>query len=178
MSEINPHVDENGVVLAGKEEQFKLWIKKEKKEKYVTELEEHIKYCREAVEYSITRFDILIISLSGGALGFSINFIKDVAQKNTFPNLWQLKTSWILFGSALIMNLLSQATSYLANKFEIKISKELIKRPAKNEISTNQTKWEKKKIIFDNSTIILNSASLFSFIGGIVFLIIFTFCNF
>ena len=174
MPEINPYADENGNPLSGKEEQYNIWNKK--REKFIAELEEHIKCCKDAVTYSITRFDILIISLSSGALGFSISYIKDITQNKSYCTLWELKLSWILFGLSLIMNLVSQATSYYANKIEIEISKGLMK--VQNKKIINHENLDKRKTSFDKCTVWLNGGSLFSFILGIIFLIVFTLLNF
>ena len=154
-------------------------IEKLKEEKYIQKLKEHIKCCEDAMKYSLDRFDILIITLSSGALGFSMSFIKDVAKNNNYHHLTLLKFSWLLFGISLIANLLSQVTSFFAHQYELKISKNLIrKEKGKNSILNNETKIELTKKIFDYSTYILNAVSLLALIGGVIILIIFTYNNF
>lgn len=125
-------------------------------ENYIEKLKEHIKCCEDAMKYSMDRFDILIISLSSGALGFSMSFIKDIAKANNYSFLGLLKFSWVLFGLALITNLLSQLTSYFAHKYEMKISKNLIRKEKGKESALNETKYETRKKRFDSLTVILN----------------------
>ena len=174
----NPFVDEKGEPQKGKEKEHNEWIEAQAniKKRYIENLEAHIKSCKESANYSISRFDVLIISLSTGALGFSISFIKDVSPKTVYNNLYLLKISWVLFSASLILNLLSQVTSYYANKYEIKISKSIIREEKGNNNLLNREKVEKWKCILDTWTMYLNGVSLLGFILGIIFLIIFT-CN-
>ena len=88
-------------------------------EAYIKKLEKHIDSTRENKKYSIDRFDILIISLSSGALGLSISYLKDILKDLHCVNLTSLKMSWILFALAIICNLLSQRTAFVANEKEI-----------------------------------------------------------
>src|SRR5260221_14682741 len=97
-------------------------------EKYINDLELHCVSCKEASNYSIKRFDILIITLSSGALLFSAGFIKDIIEASNKRNFLLIKIAWALFGSAIIFNLWSQITSYYANKLEIRIIKNLIRK--------------------------------------------------
>lgn len=147
-------------------------------ENYIQQLKDHIKCCEDAMKYSMDRFDILIITLSSGALGFSMSFIKDIAKSNNYNYLILLKFSWLLFGSSLILNLISQVTSYFAHKYEMRISKSLIKKERGKAGIPNERGLEKTKKFFDSCTNYLNFISLLSLILGIVVLIIFTYSNF
>lgn len=152
-------------------------LKQSKEDKYIEELKEHIKCCEDSMKYSLDRFDILIITLSSGALGFSLSFIKE-ATKNQFNHLFFLRYSWILFGVALISNILSQVTSYFAHVYEMKISKSLIRKEKGKDPIKNELKYESLKKIFDSLTKWMNGVSLISLIIGVAFLIIFTYSNF
>lgn len=80
MKQKNPFSNEKGAPILGKEKEFANWVI-DKENRYIEKLEAHIKSCKEASDYSIGRFDILIITLASGALGFSMSFIKDIVEK-------------------------------------------------------------------------------------------------
>lgn len=147
--------------------------KKRKIERYIQRLEAHVEATKENVDYSLKRFDILIISLSSGGLGLSIGLVK-----NLIPNLDDvdttfLKYSWALFGGALILNLLSQVTSYFANINEMKIVTNLIREKRNKAIKGNQNWLEFIKSTNNFFTNFFNAFSLFAFIAAVIFLIIF-----
>lgn len=158
-------------------ERFKLQQMTEKKEskneRYIKKLEEHISYTQKAVDYSLERFDILIISLSTSGLILSVGFVKDIIKDFENINPILLKISWLLFALSLIVNLLSQVTGYLANKYEITISKNLIRKERNNKINVNVAKLEFYKRLFDFKTNFLNILSLLSLITAIILLIVF-----
>ena len=52
-------------------------------------------------------FDKSVLSLSSVGLGFSVGFIRDVVDVGAAVNLWLLHASWILFGLAIVMTLVS-----------------------------------------------------------------------
>ena len=79
------------------------------------------------------RIDILVVSISTAALGFSMTFIKDLIPDLATKCLTLLKISWFLFGAAIIFNLLSQLTSYYANRLEYKIVNNII-NPVNGEL--------------------------------------------
>ncbi|TDH18169.1 hypothetical protein EXU57_24270 [Segetibacter sp. 3557_3] len=149
-----------------------------KKQIYVSRLEAHCDDCKEASKYAIQRFDILIITLSSGALMFSISFLKDVGKLPPHHNFWDLKIAWALFGSAIISNLFSQVTSYYANKLEMKITKSIIRKETGKAAVPNEAALEQKKDQLNATTIILNGLSFFFFIVGVALLIVFMFTHF
>lgn len=59
------------------------------------------------------RLDKSLLTLSGGALGFSITFARQMAG-DPVVHLWLLWTSWICFGLAIIVMLFSLWTSQCA----------------------------------------------------------------
>lgn len=141
---------------------------------FVKRLEEYIVSCKESAKYSIDRFDILIISLSTGALGFSIAFIKDFVKDKINPNLLLIKISWIVFAIAIIMNLLSQKTSYYSHILEIKLTKIKIKKlKGKENCSNCENRLNFKTNILDSLTTFFNISSLILLIAGIILTLIF-----
>lgn len=142
-------------------------------DRYIEKLETHIESTKEIVKYSLERFDILIISLSGGGLVLSISLVKDVIKNFDKIDHALLKLTWIFFGVSLVLNLFSQITAYYANKEEIKISKNLIRKKRKRPIRQNLTKLECIKSTLNFFTVTLNALCILSFVVAIILLIIF-----
>jgi diacylglycerol kinase family enzyme len=144
-----------------------------KVKRFIRNLEDHKEKTTANLKYSIDRFDILIISISSGGLVFSMGFIKDIIPKTPSINFLLLKISWMFFGLAIVLNLLSQVTGYYANNFELKITKNLIRQERKKAMMGNQTSFECKKRIMNFITNLFNVLSLFLLIGGIILFVIF-----
>lgn len=144
-----------------------------KHDRYIRNLEKHVESTKDSTKYSSDRFDVLIISLSTSALVFSIGFVNDVIENLSGINTSLLKTSWLLFVLAIISNLISQATGYFANKFEVTISNNLIKEERGKPLPDNQKSLDSKKSKFDNTTLWLNGASFICLLGGICLIVLF-----
>jgi hypothetical protein len=142
-------------------------------DRYIEKLEGHIEATDKIVKYSLERFDILIISLSGGGLVLSISLVKDVIKNFDKIDHALLKDTWVLFGMSLVLNLFSQITAYYANKEEIKISKNLIRKSRGKTLKNNIENLECSKRVLNFFTIALNSACVLSFVIAIILLIIF-----
>ena len=145
--------------------------------RYIKNLEKHIEGTTQNMKYSLDRFDILIITLSSGGLIFSIGFVKDILDSYAEINFILLKLSWILFGGSVITNLVSQITGYLANRLEIKISRNLIRNERGKTLKGNQYKYKNRHKLNNLLTNFLNGASLILLVGAIVLLIIFVSIN-
>ena len=146
---------------------------KKKTEKIIQKLEEHLVITNDNVTYALNRFDILIISLSSGGLALSIGLVK-----NLIPNLNEvdtscLKYSWALFGASIILNLLSQVTSYFANFYELKVVTNLIRIKKGKSVKGNQNCFECVKKVSNFLTNCFNLLSLITFITAVFFLIFF-----
>ena len=143
------------------------------KNRYIENLEAHIASTKEIAKYSLERFDILIISLSGGGLVVSISLVKDVIKNFEKIDHTLLKLTWIFFSVSLVVNLFSQITAYYANKEEIKISKSLIREKREKPIKHNLKKIGRIKYCLNSATVILNTVCVLSFVTAIILLIIF-----
>ena len=140
---------------------------------YIKRLEKYVESTQKAIDYSVERFDILIISLSTSGLILSIGFVKNVITDFSKIDSTLLKISWLLFAVALILNLLSQVTGYYANKFDLEVTKDVI-RVEKGKASQISNKgYECWHVFFNNCTHILNGGSLIGLISGIIVLIVF-----
>lgn len=141
-----------------------------KKDKiYITALKEYLEKAETRLKYSLERFDILIISLSSGGLVLGATLFERFpdAEKNL------INLSWIFFSSALIINLLSQVTGYLANKYDIKCTNNIINEIKGECMEGNQKKIEFIQNIFNFLTKWLNIFSFIFLSTGIILLTIF-----
>ena len=141
--------------------------------RYVEKLESHIESTKAIAKYSLERFDILIISLSGGGLVLSISLVKDVIKNFDKVDHTLLKITWIFFGISLVLNLFSQITAYYANNEEIKIAKNLIRKKRGKPLTHSLKKLECYKKTLNSFTISLNALCVLSFVTAIILLIIF-----
>ncbi|MFY9153321.1 MAG: hypothetical protein WAO52_14995 [Prolixibacteraceae bacterium] len=140
---------------------------------FVRRLEKYAESTQKAIDYSIERFDILIISLSSSGLLLSIGFVKDIIGNMDNVNPFLLKLTWFLFGLSLIMNLVSQVTGYYANKLDLKVTNDIIRTKKGKESKLDQGKLDRMRMVFNSATMGLNAGSLACLISGVVTLIVF-----
>jgi len=105
------------------------------------------------------QFDRQIIYLSGGALVFSIGFVKDIIGNEEPVNKWMLILSWICFSVALLVNLFSYLSTRKA------IDQDILGK-------------EKSSLTFNKMTNILNWISILGLLSGLFFMILFAIKNF
>lgn len=160
------------------EETDKQDTQSDKNKEYIKKLEEYAESTKKSIDYSVERFDILIISLSTSGLILSIGFVKDILKNFEKINTSLLKDSWLLFTLALIMNLLSQVSGYYANLLDLKITNDIIDVKNGKTSFMNQTCAECKKSALNNCTQTLNGLSLLSLLVAIIVLIYFISNNF
>lgn len=144
---------------------------KKKDKKHISDLKEYLTKAEERVKYSSERFDILIISLSSGGLILALSLFENF--KNSYIDKSYIKLSWLFFSLALIINLSSQVTGYLANKYDIKGTKNDIYKIEGKETLGNQKWIDRYQNISDFLTKWFNIVSFISLTIGIIFLILF-----
>ena len=142
-------------------------------EKHIERLIKYAETTQKAIEYSVERFDILIISLSSSGMVLSIGFVKDIIPEFSQVNPILLKITWLLFALSLITNLLSQVSGYYANSLDLKITNDIIRTKKGKESRMNQEKMDKRMAFINSLTMVLNGASLFCLLTGIVTMIVF-----
>jgi len=134
------------------------------------------------INYSVQRFDLLIISISGAGIYLmfeTLKFLKTPANHICSVNVILLKITGVLFMLAIIVNLISQLTGWHANSNEDKWINIEIKKKNKEEFDRHQYKSLNKKVSSLNCwTDILNYASAFLMFLGIALSIIFYWQNF
>jgi len=136
----------------------------------ITNLEKHAEKADKAAEYSIVRFDLLIISLSTGALLLSINYSRELTDH---IHIGYLKFSWLAFVVCIISNLLSQVTGYFGNIKDVAATKNVIRTKREKPHRGNQKSLETWCTRFKNATLWLNLVSLLTFIIGVTSLIVY-----
>jgi cytochrome b subunit of formate dehydrogenase len=137
--------------------------------KHIANLNEYLKTAETRANYSIERYDILIISLSSGGIALVAGFFdkfKDIDKSDVY-------FASLFFSIAIIINLLSQVTGYFANSNDIKYCNEEIKELEGKNYNLNYLKYDCFKKIFNFLTTLFNGISLLSFIAGAIFLLIF-----
>ena len=144
----------------------------EQNDRYIGNLEKHIDRSQKSADYSIQRFDILIILVASGALVFSADYFNN---NNILPDTDTilLRVSWISFGIAIILNLVSQLSGYYANKEEVRISRNLIRLERNKKPKGNQKIMESRKRKLNFYTSLFNFSSLMLLVFGIILMMIY-----
>ena len=114
------------------------------------------------------RFDRWVITLSAGALGLSITFVKQIAPKPKAATVWCLGLSWIAFGITLLLMLLSLILSQSA----LRRQREILDADYRELEGARDDK--NIPAVYTNY---LNWASVVLFIVGVVLLGTFTILN-
>jgi len=115
------------------------------------------------------RFDNAILSLSTGALGISIVFIKDIVPIKTAQNILLLKISWWLFGLSIISTVVSFVASQAGIRTQLKF--------AEHYYLLKQEEYLKKKNFSSLINDFLNYMSGAIFIVAVILTIIFVSSN-
>jgi hypothetical protein len=110
------------------------------------------------------KFDRAILTLSGGAFGFSLAFIKNIVPIIKAGTFSWLLASWASFGLSLLSTMISFLASQEACRKQIEILEQEFCSKEKREIPTNRASgW----------TLGLNISSIAAFILGVIILVIF-----
>ena len=116
------------------------------------------------------RFDNAILTLSTGALGISLAFIKDIVPMACAIGIGWLMGSWWLFGAAIISTMLSFIASQLGIKRQMYFAEEYY--------LNEKDEFLNKKNILARSTDILNYLAGALFLAGILSTVLFVSINF
>jgi hypothetical protein len=88
---------------------------------------------------SSSQFDKQVLFLASGALGLSFVFIKDIVKLNEAANKWLLILSWALFGTVILLSIISHYTSLKAINKKIRSMNN--EEESKSQILDSFTKW-------------------------------------
>jgi len=124
-------------------------------------------------EYEESRlFDKAILTLTAGAFGLSLTFIRQIVPTIRSGTVWMLIFAWVGFGISLLSTLISFLTSQSACSKQ----REILKAEYFNNRGS-----QSKKVNLKNKMAIwtkqLNKISIFAFIIGIFFLTTFSIVN-
>ncbi len=137
--------------------QLRLKLEDEARQEYIS----YYRYLLDLQCEATRSFDKAMLTLSGGALGLSLVFIRDIAQHPVHTN-WVI-ASWVLFGLSLLFTLISFRTAkIMLQKRRIAAGQEYRGKP----VDTSWSKW-------DLVTTWLNRMTMVSFFLGTITLAVF-----
>lgn len=115
-------------------------------------------------------FDKYILTLAAGTFGLSLLFVERIAPHPKDGTEWLLIAAWVAFGASILSTLVSFLSGQESCSKEIEILDGKYRGDTKDEkeIKNRFVTWTKR----------LNRVSMFLFIVGVIFLIIFSALNF
>lgn len=119
----------------------------------------------DAIREGARSFDKAILTLSAGAFGLSLAFVKQIAPTVQPRTIILLITSWVLFAISILVTLISFLTSQSACRRQIEILESKLSK--KDDHTNTPAKW----------TDVLNITSIIMFVIGVVFLSTFAISN-
>ena len=115
-------------------------------------------------------FDKTVLTLSGGALGLSFAFTKDVVGAHNVVHTSFLLSAWIGWGLS--------ATSVLSSFFTSQMAlRKAISQLDQGQLGSDAEKMERPGGWYDRLTATLNASGLVLFLVGLVAMMIFLICN-
>ena len=126
---------------------------------------DHRKHLVAADQKSQEDFDKTVLSLSGGALGISFVFLKDVIGPNPIHSPELLFAAWVAWGTSTFCILLSYYLSHLAIRTTIR------------QIDQDKLHLEKSGGKYSTATATLNVAGAVLFVVGVVTITLFAHSN-
>jgi len=124
-------------------------------------MQEYRDYIIRAEQKAQDDYDKTVIALSGGALGVSFAFIKDIIGSDSISNAILLFLSWLFWTSSITCVLASYYTSHLSLRNVIK------------KIDAGETQAPRLGGFADWMTAILNALGGILFVAGVVLMSIF-----
>jgi len=112
-------------------------------------------------------FDKYILTLAAGTFGLSLLFIRQIAPQPEEGTIWLLIAAWVAFGVSILSTLISFLFSQLAYQKQREILDEWYEKEEEQGVEVSKNK-------FATCTHYLNWASMFLFIIGVTFLVIFS----
>jgi len=135
-------------------------------------LEKKIDRGMDARRYAVARFDIIVITLAGSAIGWSLKLWEDLPNDHcTVIITWPIMLALVLFLITIFANLGSQIFSYYANRATSDRDQDtLAKRTLGTKISDLEQRLRLKKSTCLNKWVVkCNMASLATLLFGMIF---------
>lgn len=120
--------------------------------------------------YAIARFDLLIITISSGALYVIFETFKFITENKPCLSLDILKYSSAAFTISIFVNFISQILGFFANSYEAVYANKIIKGETDKDI--NQAEYKKDLISIDKNIYCINSSLTIANILSIIAMII------
>lgn len=150
-------------------------MKNKEEKKLIEKLIHRKQLTLDNMNYSLHRLDLLIISISGAGVYTCLEFSKFMLEKDKEISS-AIQISTLLFVLSIVLNLISQYTGYLSNRYDYAMCEEKINCNDDNdEINSKIESLDKKSQRFDDITSFLNITSLCLLILGLIFLCVYFF---
>ena len=131
---------------------------------------EHRRLLAEGMAQQQAAFDKHILALSVGAVGLSIVFLNDVAPKGSRECIWALLVTWALFCACIACTLVSFLFGKAAHRRQMAIWDEKYTAGAEVDRKAESNAAAPLTTFFTVASIVLLMA-------GVVFFVIFAYCN-
>jgi hypothetical protein len=128
-------------------------------------LSEYRKHCVSAEQKAQEDYDKAVLTLSGGALGISFAFLKDVVGPGPLSQVSLLLAAWLLWGGSIVSTLTSFWFSQLAL------------RTAIAQVDKNTIRDQFPGRAFSRITSGLNALGGLAFVAGVVLMVLFVMAN-
>lgn len=129
------------------------------------EMAEYRKWLITAEQKSQEDFDKTILTLSGGALGISFAFLKDIVGPNPITSSWLLLGAWFAWAFSTFSVLMSYYLSHLALRFTIR------------QVDDGTISSQPPGGVFAQITSVLNASGAVLFLVGVCCITIFAVAN-
>jgi hypothetical protein len=128
---------------------------------FQTQLDEYRELLSSLEEKMQSEYDKAVMTLSGGALGISLTFLKDIVKQTPLIHPGWLMAAWICWGASVGAVLMSFLTSLNAM------------RKALRQVELKVIYYEKPGGWLDILTLVLNIMSGGLFLFGVIFIAVF-----
>lgn len=144
-------------------------------EKEIAEIKDKKLKANDSAKYSTDRIDIVVISLSTGAIALTISIFTNLKACDYSNLVWFLKFSLLSFTISIISNLMSQITAFYHFKLKVERFDILIENLKKGNEKENEKSisHKKKMLCYNRTTDMLNHISTYLLIFGIIFLLLY-----
>jgi len=127
---------------------------------YLDRMREHSKSCSRRIEYSIQRFDLLIISVSGACIYVALECLKFIHQKPMCADTTSLKWAAAMATVTILVNFASQWTGLYTNKREFQwTDHEMLYQLGADDHAEASARYEKQAARLSTWTRALNIAA-------------------
>ena len=132
---------------------------------YKTEISDYRKSLQTLEQQMQSQYDKAVMALSGGALGLSFSFLKEIVGKKGIVSGEYLLAAWVCWGASVTCTLASFYTSALALRHAVK------------QVDDDSISKAVEAGRFDLLTVVLNVTAGLLFVAGVIALVLFVHRN-